>query len=80
MQSSAVPRPHVTPPHAFVPFHGHRVPLIGVRQTEVLEECDCCGDLFGLSQISLTGTQFLCLKCNRPSTAPAPTSPSARLP
>jgi hypothetical protein len=68
----------VKPPHAFVPFHGFTVPLIGVRHTEALEECDYCGDLFGLSTILLTGTQFLCHKCNLPSTAHAHTSPNVR--
>lgn len=68
------------PPHAFVPFHGFRVPLIGIQHDELLERCDGCRDLFDLQQIFLTETRFLCHKCNHHLTAPAPTSPSVRLP
>ncbi len=71
-------RPRVNPPHAFVPFHGLRVPLIGVSQDEFLERCAGCGALFDLQQIYLTGTQILCHECKARLTAPAPTSPNVR--
>jgi hypothetical protein len=33
------------------------------RLESLLEECDCCGDVVGLSEAEVTGTQVLCRKC-----------------
>lgn len=42
---------------------GFRVPLIGIPETAVLEECDCCHQEFPKDQIEFNGKQFLCRKC-----------------
>ncbi len=39
------------------------MPLIGVPLQASLEECDLCGDTFSLSDVTLTGAQFLCASC-----------------
>jgi hypothetical protein len=30
-----------------------------------VEECDCCGDSFGLFDLTLEGTQLLCPECHK---------------
>lgn len=34
-----------------------------IEASEVLEECDCCHDMFGMSQLIWTGKQMLCPRC-----------------
>ena len=45
---------------------GYTVPLIGIPPAAVLEECDCCHELLGLSKLTWTGKQMLCAKCAEP--------------
>jgi len=33
--------------------------------TYYVDDCDCCGDSFGISALTLEGTQFLCLNCRK---------------
>jgi hypothetical protein len=49
--------------HATIQIGEFTVPLIGVDGEAVLETCDLCHDVYGLQQIELTGTQFLCIRC-----------------
>ena len=49
--------------HATVIKDGFRVPLIGVPESAVLEECDLCHDTFPMTEVAFTGTQTLCKKC-----------------
>jgi len=49
--------------HATIDKDGFRVPLIGVSPSAVLEECDCCHDVNGVSDTEFNGVQFLCRKC-----------------
>ena len=56
--------------HATVAVGGYEIPLIGVPQDAVLEECQCCGDRFGMSTVELIGTQFLCARCRAQSVVP----------
>lgn len=49
---------------SFIPFHGFRVPLIGVDEKETLSECADCHDQFDLLQIRLNQDgQFRCDAC-----------------
>ena len=57
-----------TPKHATVIRDGYEVPLIGVPESSVLETCQCCGEVIGLLQTVLTGTQALCWKCAQDQT------------
>lgn len=41
---------------------GYTVPMIGVPLQSQLETCDLCGELFGLREIVLVGTEFLCAR------------------
>lgn len=49
--------------HAMVQREGFNVPLIGIPADAVLDECDCCHELLGLSDLTWTGRQMLCVKC-----------------
>jgi hypothetical protein len=50
--------------HARVPFHGFRVPLIGVSENETLQECEDCHDEHDLQQTRLSfDGHFRCDKC-----------------
>lgn len=50
--------------HAHVPFHGFRVPLIGVSEDETLQECEDCHDEHCLQQTRLSyDGHFRCDKC-----------------
>lgn len=49
--------------HATVNKDGYNVPLIGVAEEAVLEECDCCHEQHALLDLTWTGTQTLCAKC-----------------
>lgn len=49
--------------HATVWREGFHIPLIGIPVSAVMEECDCCHDVFGISMVTWTGTQMLCEKC-----------------
>gem|GEM_PF-5489371 len=31
----------------------------------MLDHCDCCGDLFPIDKLELSGNQLLCEKCRR---------------
>jgi hypothetical protein len=42
---------------------GFTVPLTGIPADAVLDECDCCHELLGLSNLIWTGKQMLCAKC-----------------
>lgn len=49
---------------SFVPFHGFRVPIIGVDEQETLNECADCHDQFDLLQIRLNQDgRFRCDRC-----------------
>ena len=50
--------------HAMVVRDGFKVPLIGIPEEAVLEECDCCHETISMTQSHWTGTQMLCAKCN----------------
>ena len=67
--------------HAIVTRDGYEVPLIGVPKEAVLESCDCCGDIIGLSKSVFTGRQILCAKCGNsaPQPCPIPTDPKQQL-
>jgi hypothetical protein len=49
--------------HAEVIKDGFKVPLIGIDPDAVHGECWLCHDEFGISDLHLSGTQFLCPKC-----------------
>lgn len=51
--------------HATVEREGFRVPLIGIPETSVLQECDCCHQEFPIRELEVTdnGGQVLCGKC-----------------
>lgn len=49
--------------HAEVEREGFRVPLIGIRPSEMQDECDLCHHIFNIRQLEWTGTQLLCAKC-----------------
>lgn len=53
--------------HAEVRIGEYTVPLIGVPEGAVLEVCDLCGDYTYLGDVTFTGVQFLCSKCNKPN-------------
>ncbi len=53
--------------HATVKVGGFEIPLIGLPTHCTLGECDLCHDYFGLTDITYTGKQFLCAKCNQPT-------------
>jgi hypothetical protein len=55
----------MTSKRATVPFHGYQVPLIGVPADAVIEQCDLCGDWFGLREVEWSGKQWLCAWCRR---------------
>ena len=49
---------------SFVPFHGFRVPLLGLAESETLNECADCHDRFDLLQIRLNQDgRFRCDTC-----------------
>jgi hypothetical protein len=39
--------------------------ISGGFQFAFIEECDCCGDRFGMSDLTLEDTQLLCQKCRK---------------
>lgn len=51
--------------HATVERDGFRVPLIGIPQNAVLQECDLCHEERPMSEIELVGSQALCKKCRQ---------------
>lgn len=42
---------------------GFIVPLIGVPEASVLEECDLCHSQSGIGSVRFNGVQMLCGKC-----------------
>lgn len=51
--------------YATVVREGFEVPLIGIPKEAILEICDCCGEIIGLSKSVFSGSQILCEKCNK---------------
>lgn len=51
--------------HATVQRDGYEVPLIGIPQDAVIDECDCCGMLVGLTAGYWTGEELLCERCRK---------------
>ena len=51
--------------HATVQRDGFTVPLIGIAPDAVLQECDCCGDIFPMREVEWSGKQMLCAKCRK---------------
>lgn len=51
---------------------GFKVPLIGIPETSVLQECAVCHDQFSIRDVELIGTQFLCSKCKPKIEVPNP--------
>lgn len=51
--------------HATVRIAGYVVPLIGIDQSATEDECDLCHYIWHISDLTFTGTQFLCGKCNK---------------
>ncbi len=49
--------------YATVQREGFTVPLIGIPAAAVKETCDECGVEFGLCDLTMTGSQMLCKKC-----------------
>lgn len=49
--------------HAQVPCGEFKVPLLGIPQSAVRQECDCCHKDFPLTELELTGVQVLCPRC-----------------
>lgn len=41
----------------------YKIPMIEISPTSVLENCDLCGDIYDISQLTWTGLQMLCKKC-----------------
>lgn len=51
---------------AFVPFHGFRVPLIGMPDDESLQECEDCHDEFDMMQVRISQDgHFRCDLCSQ---------------
>ena len=49
---------------AHVPFHGFRVPLLGIAEDETLQECEDCHDAHCLQQTRLSEDgHFRCDEC-----------------
>jgi hypothetical protein len=69
--------------HAIVEREGFKVPLIGVPADAVLETCDCCGDIIGLTDAVVGDGGVYCRRCAStdadpsadPSRKPIPDSP-----
>ena len=53
--------------HATVMKDGFTVPMIGIPETSVLEECDCCHSQTGIGSVRFNGVQMLCGKCESES-------------
>lgn len=53
--------------HATIVKDGYVVPLIGVPPAAVLETCDLCGNESAVTELTWTGQQMLCKKCQQKS-------------
>ncbi len=51
--------------YATVERDGFTVPLIGIPESAVLQECDLCHNEFPMRDLELSGTQTLCRKCRK---------------
>lgn len=50
--------------HAIIIRDGFAVPLIGIPESAVIDECDLCGDVFGTSNLKWDEQgSLLCSKC-----------------
>lgn len=56
--------------HATVKLGDYTCPLIGIPVSATEDECDLCWDIFHISDLTITGTQFLCKKCNHEPKVP----------
>lgn len=52
--------------YATVEREGFTVPLIGIPADAVLDECECCHNVFPIRELMLNadGKAYYCLKCN----------------
>jgi len=51
--------------HATVQRDGFEVPLIGIPESAVMGECECCHDTLPISKLEFNGKQMLCPKCRK---------------
>ena len=51
--------------YATVQREGFTVPLIGIPEDAVLTECECCGEMVGITDTMITDNGALCPKCRK---------------